>query len=191
TVSFSAQQGSLTGDSPTTNSSGVATVGSWTLGTVSGQQQVSATASGVTFPAVFYVNGKAAAPNLVQFWNGCNQNATVGTTVGLAPLMLVSDVYNNRVSGATIVFTIAFGNGSLTGATQTTDESGTAQVGSWTLGTTAGTQTLQANAGSVYGTCDATAKAGAAASISLLDGNNQTGPAGGGLPNPTRVIVKD
>src|SRR5207253_6201203 len=41
---------------------------------------------------------------------------------------------------------VVLGNGTITGANQTTNTSGIATVGSWTLGSTAGTNTLTATA---------------------------------------------
>ena len=49
-----------------------------------------------------------------------------------------------RCRGSRSTFAVASGGGSITGASQSTNASGIATVGSWTLGTTAGTNTLTA-----------------------------------------------
>src|SRR2546430_8544911 len=59
---------------------------------------------------------------------------------------IVHDGSGNPVAGVTVTFTPAAGSGSVTGGTQTTNASGIATVGSWTLNTTAGTNTLTATA---------------------------------------------
>src|SRR5438477_10710731 len=63
-----------------------------------------------------------------------------------------------------VTFTPAAGSGSVTGGTQTTNGSGIATVGSWTLSATAGSNTLTATSGSLSGspvTFTATGTAGA------------------------------
>ena len=66
---------------------------------------------------------------------GNGQTVHVGTAVAVPPSVLVTDANNNPVSGVAVTFAVASGNGSITGASATTDASGIATVGSWTLGT--------------------------------------------------------
>ena len=47
---------------------------------------------------------------------GNAQTATVGTAVATAPSVLVTDAYNNPVSGIAVTFAVASGGGSVTGA---------------------------------------------------------------------------
>jgi hypothetical protein len=54
------------------------------------------------------------------------------------------------MAGVTVTFVVTRGGGSVSGAEQTTDAQGIAQVGSWTLGR-AGRNTLEARAGSLNG----------------------------------------
>ncbi len=75
---------------------------------------------------------------------GDGQSATAGTPVSTDPAVLVSDGNGAPVSGVQVTFAVASGGGSVTGATPTTNASGVATVGSWTLGATAGTNTLTA-----------------------------------------------
>src|SRR5437773_5140244 len=67
------------------------------------------------------------------------------------PSVIVHDGSGNPVQGVTVTFAPAAGSGSVTGGTQTTNGSGIATVGSWTLSTTAGTNTLTATATGVAG----------------------------------------
>src|SRR3989442_14103219 len=54
-------------------------------------------------------------------------------------------------SGVAVTFAVAAGNGTITGGSQTTNASGVATVGSWTLSPTAGQNTLTATSGTLSG----------------------------------------
>ncbi|HEU4565048.1 MAG TPA: filamin/ABP280 repeat domain-containing protein, partial [Gemmatimonadaceae bacterium] len=78
--------------------------------------------------------------------NGGNaQTATVGTAVPIAPSVMLVDPAGQPASGVAVTFAAQNG-GSVTGATAVTDSAGIAAVESWTLGTTAGANTLTATA---------------------------------------------
>jgi adhesin/invasin len=186
--------GSITGGAATTNTSGVATVGSWTLGTTVGTNTLTATSGTLTgSPVTFTANGVTGAATIAVN-AGNNQTATVNTAVAVAPSVIIKDSNNNPISGASVTFAIASGGGSITGATTTTDASGIATVGSWTLGNTAGTNTLTASSASAIGspvTFSATGFAGAPATAVINAGNNQTADAGTPVAIPPSVLVKD
>jgi hypothetical protein len=139
--------GSVTGASQTTNASGIATVGSWTLGNL-GTDTLSATVTGAGIngnPAVFTAMSVATTgPTDVVVDTGNNQMGLVGYPVNVRPAVRVTDVNNSPVSGATVTFAVASGGGSLTGGTTTTNSSGIAQVGSWTLGIAPARNTMTA-----------------------------------------------
>ena len=187
--------GSLTGGSATTNASGIATVGSWTLGTTAGSNTLTATSSGLTgSPVTFSATGTAGAATQIALNAGDAQSATVNSAVTIAPSVIVKDALNNPVSGVSVTFAVATGGGSLTGAGATTNASGIATVGSWTLGTAAGSNTLTATSGSLSGspvTFTATAIAAAASQIAVNAGNNQSATVGSPVTVPPAVIVKD
>jgi hypothetical protein len=164
TFAVTAGGGSVTGGSQTTNSSGVATVGGWTLGTSAGANSLTAT-SGSLAAAVFTATGTIGAAASVTKTAGDNQTAEDGTTLPIAPAVTVRDGAGNPVPGTTVIFAVGTGGGSLTGGTQTTNSSGVATVGSWTLGTV-GPQTLTATAGTLPPvTFNATATRRAACSV--------------------------
>jgi Big-like domain-containing protein len=75
--------------------------------------------------------------------------APPGTQVTQLPSVLVSDASGNPVAGAPVTFTVTSGGGTVTGGTETTNSSGIATVGSWTLGTGTGANTLAAATGSL------------------------------------------
>jgi hypothetical protein len=121
---------------------------------------------------------------------GNNQTAIVGTAVSVNPSVIVKDVSNNPVSGVSVTFAVASGGGSITGENASTNASGIATVGSWTLGTTAGANTLTATSTGLTGspvTFTATGTAGtiyyltaAGAGSAQTPGSWNTNPAGGG-----------
>jgi len=158
--------GSVTGGAATTNAAGIATVGSWTLGTTVGANTLTATLAGVTgSPVTFTATGTVGAASKLTLSTGSGQTATVGTAVATAPRVFVTDAYNNPVSGVAVTFAVASGGGSVTGASTTTSTSGLATVGSWTLGTAAGANSLTATSTGLTGspvTFTATGAAGAA-----------------------------
>ncbi len=141
--------GSITGATQATNLNGVATVGSWTLGTIAGANRLFATASsiGVSISAI----GTAGPPAEVGKQQGDSQVAVLGTTLGQTvltpPAVRVTDVYGNLVPNANVTFAVASGGGSVIGGSATTDASGIALVGAWIVGSTTGTNTLTAMAG--------------------------------------------
>lgn len=148
-VTFTAATGSgtITGSPATTNAQGVATAGSWTLGTLAGTKTVTASVTGL---AVAFTSTATAGPAASVAVNaGNNQSATVGTAVGTAPSVRISDINGNAVSGVAVTFAVASGAGSATGTSTSTNSSGLATVGSWTLGSVAGTNTLTATATAV------------------------------------------
>ena len=76
---------------------------------------------------------------------GENQSASINAAVTTAPAVIVKDASNNPVSGVVVVYSVLSGNGVVTAATQTTDGSGIATLGSWTLGSSIGAYTLSVN----------------------------------------------
>jgi photosystem II stability/assembly factor-like uncharacterized protein len=194
TFAVASGSGSLTGGSQTTNASGIATVGSWTLGTVAGNHTLTATAVGLTgSPVTFTASATPGAASQIAVNAGNNQTATVGTAVTTPPSVVVRDSNNNPVSGVPVTFAVASGGGSATGLTATTNASGIATVGSWTLGTPVGTNTLTATSGVLTGspvTFTATA-IGIPTQTAVNGGNGQTATAGTAVSTNPSVIVRD
>jgi hypothetical protein len=123
---------------------------------------------------------------------GDNQSVPVGTAVAILPSVKVTNKSGAGVAGVSITFAVATGGGAVTGATQTTDNSGTATVGGWTLGTTAGANTLTAGiAGGASVTFSATGQPGAAASATKQAGDNQTANTRANVPVRPAVKVTD
>lgn len=136
--------------SATTDAEGVASAGSWMLGTAAGVNTLMATVAALP-PVQFTATGTAGAPAVLIKAAGDNQQARAGSPVPVAPSVIVTDATGNLVPGVVVTFVAASGGGSVTGASVTTGADGRATVGSWTLGTV-GPNTLTATAGSAGST---------------------------------------
>jgi hypothetical protein len=133
-------------------------------------------------------------PTALSIAAGDGQTTVAGGTVATPPAVKVTDAFGNPISGFAITFAVASGGGTITGAAATTNPSGIATVSSWTLGTTAGPNTLTATGAGLTPpsvTFTATGSAGAATTVVAAGGNNQTGTAGGPIPTPPSVKVTD
>jgi hypothetical protein len=162
-----------------TNTIGIATAGSWKLGTTAGTNTLTATAGSLT--AAFTATGTAGAATRMVKSGGDGQSATAGTAVAVPPGVRVTDVYDNPVKGRAVLFTISVGGGSVSPTTTiTTGADGTATVTRWTLGPAAGTNSLIATSGSLTPvTFIATAKPSLPAPY--ITGISPTGAANTGL----------
>ena len=110
----------------------------------------------VMFPANEAVSNVVALDVLtpatqMALYEGDDQTASAGTAVPIAPSVRVTDAGDNPVPGVHVTFAVASGGGSVTGADAVSDASGIAAVGSWTLGGTAGENTLRATVAGLTG----------------------------------------
>jgi hypothetical protein len=196
TFATTSGSGSASGATQTTNSSGVATVGGWTLGTTVGTHTLTATVGTLT-PALITATATAGAAAAVTIVAGNGQSATVSTAVATAPSVRVTDAFGNNVSSIAVTFSVASGGGSVSGGSQTTNSSGVATVTSWTLGSTAGANTLLASAAGVTSTVTftATGTAGAPAatpaSVIVSAGDNVAAMVSTAVPTRPAVLVRD
>ena len=193
TVAFAViSGGGSTGQaSVTTTSNGIATAAGWMLGTAAGEQTLTASVASLA-PVSFSASAAAGAAASLTKSGGDNQSGVVGAALSISPSVLVQDAYGNPKSGATVVFSMGGGGGSITGSAAVSNSNGIASLGAWTLGTIAGANTIVADLaplGSLVFT--ATGVAGPAASLSKLSGDNQTGTPGAALTAQPTVIVKD
>jgi adhesin/invasin len=184
--------GTVSGGAASVDAAGIARVGSWTLGTTAGANQLTASL-GVLTPVVFAATGTPGSATQVVVTGGDNQSAVAGSPVGVAPTVTVRDQYGNGVQGVQVTFAVTSGGGSITGATQTSGVSGSATVGSWTLGASAGTNTLSATASGVAtaAVITATGLSGSAASMFATAGNAQADTVAATLPVAYAVRVVD
>jgi len=152
TFSVGSGGGSGTGLDQVTNASGVATVGQWTLGTTAGANTLLATATGLSgSPVTFTATASPGPPAAISRHGGDGQSAMVDAEVAEAPSVLVADGFGNPVPGVTVTFEVKSGGGDITGSTAATGSDGAATVGSWSLGSSPGPNTLQATSGTLAG----------------------------------------
>jgi hypothetical protein len=137
--------GQVSSGSTTTNASGIATAGSWTMGTTPGPNTLTATATGINgSPVTFTATAIAGAPKTITKQAGDNQTASPTEAVAVKPAVKVVDQFGNPVAGVTVTFAVASGGGSVTAGTATTGADGVATVGDWILGANEGANTLTA-----------------------------------------------
>jgi len=148
-----AGSGSTAVASSVTDVAGIATSG-WTIGTVAGtgNQSATATAAGLTgSPLTFTASATSGPASVLAIVSGNNQAATVGNPLPAPLVVSVKDAFNNPVAGVNVNWAAATGGGSVSAATVATIAAGTATV-TRTLGGTVGAQTTTA---SVAGTTPA------------------------------------
>jgi adhesin/invasin len=150
TVQFSASGGgSVNPASAVTDTLGLAQT-AVTLGSTAGSLTITANV-GAAIQTQFTATAmqQAGVPANLAKVAGDAQSAPAGTAVAVAPQVKVTDAFGTAVSGVSVTFAVASGGGSVTGATTTTNSSGLASVGSWTLGATAGSNSLTATVASL------------------------------------------
>lgn len=131
--------GSLDSTTSTTGADGRATT-SYTLGTIAGNEGVTASAGGLTSHAVFAFQVAAGAPSTLAIVSGNSQSAVVGTSLAAPLVVRVLDDAGNGVGGATIHWTAS--NGTIAAISSTTLDG--RSPASLTLGTQAGPASVSA-----------------------------------------------
>jgi hypothetical protein len=127
----------------------------------------------------------------VTILSGNAQSGTVGAALASPIVLQVNDQNGNALSGVAVNLTLGSTFGSVPSAQLTTDANGQVSI-NWTLGTVAGTDTLVAQVGSLP-VLDvlATATPDVPASLTVVTGDDQSGPAGATLASPMTVKVAD
>ena len=200
-VSFAVASGggTATGQSQSTNTLGLAAVGSWKLGPTAGANTLTASTPSLTLggsPVTVTAFGTAGSAAQLLLSSGNNQSGSVGAVLPQNPTVRVTDANGNGVAGAAVTFTVTKGGGQIDGVgsvTALTGSAGTAAV-DWTLGALAGSNSLQATAVGLTGspvTFAATGTAGAPTQIAANAGDNQSAVVGTTVPTPPSVIVRD
>jgi alpha-tubulin suppressor-like RCC1 family protein len=171
----------------------------WTLGTSTADaQRVEARAvdPNTGTPLVFGTFQATALADVaasIAKSRGDGQQASAGTVLSEPLEVVVRDKYGNPVPNATVLWEPSSGSGSVNPTSSSTNDSGLAAT-SWTLGTSAGSQTVVATAGSLRDsplTFAATVNAGTPTRILVSGGNNQTQIVGHPVAVPPTVIVLD
>ena len=144
TVTFAVtlNSGTVTGATVLTNAQGQAQVGSWTLGSTPGQNQLTAsTTNGAS--AVFTGTGLAGPPQLIAT-TPVEQSGFLAFPVTAIPRVRVTDGSGNPIANIAVAFAITGGDGAVAGGLDTTGSDGIASPGDWRLGPGSGSSTLVA-----------------------------------------------
>lgn len=148
-------------------------------------------------PAVLRVVVELLPAPVVSIVAGDGQSAPPGTTLPIAPRMRVADAQGLPIVGASVVFRVTAGGGSLDRVGDSiavvTDGDGIATAPAWTIGAAAGSNQLVGTA--LEGPAVTFTATGVAAPLaSTIDaavGNNQTGPVASTLPLAPIALVRD
>jgi alpha-tubulin suppressor-like RCC1 family protein len=124
----------------------------WTLGPSAGSQVMNGVVSGFE-PAAFSATAVSEAPVTLEAASATVLVGQVGQPVNPPPAVRVLDRNSNPVPGTTVTFRVRGSGGQVSNRTSqgsmvtvATDGAGIAAVTSWTLGTVAGSDTLEASA---------------------------------------------
>ncbi len=152
TASLASGSGSLLGTTTVvTNANGQATFSNLKIAGTVGSKALQFTSSGVTgIQASSLTLTAGTATNLVSN-SLISQSGVISQAVTSVPSVKAVDADGNGVSGIAVTFAVTAGGGSLTGPTPTTNASGVATVGSWTLGASLGANTMTASAAGLTG----------------------------------------
>ncbi len=162
------------------------------LGGTAGQQIAQATADGLAgSPLTFVHTALASSPSALNRVSGDNQSAPAGFEVAEDLVVQLTDADGNGVGGRPVTWVVATGGGVVSPVNSTTDPNGLART-RWTLGNSAGANTLSAVfSGLSPVSFAATASADVPSKLAVVSGDNQSAVVGQPLPDPLAVKVTD
>ena len=139
--------------------------------------------------------GPDTTPAALDRVSGNGQTGTTGTVLSSPFVIAVRNAGGDPLANVTVEWTVQGGGGSLTDASSTTNAQGQAQT-TYTLGTTAGTQTVRATVPGTALEATFTVMATAPvdptpASIQITGGDDQSGLVGDPLVDPFSVVVRN
>lgn len=120
----------------------------WTMGPVGPQTLTASTSGGVIISLPAAVNATSSSGTMSSFAGSTSGQADIPVNVRPAVRILAGPT---PVAGVSVTFAVASGGGSGTGLTATTNASGVAQAGSWTLGPGDVANTLTATSPGITG----------------------------------------
>ncbi|HEU5219792.1 MAG TPA: leishmanolysin-related zinc metalloendopeptidase [Gemmatimonadales bacterium] len=179
--------GSVSPTSATTGVNGQAEF-TWTLGSKIGIQVLTFTAT--SLPAVTAsATGQTGAASTIFPVSDIFQFAVVSHAVSILPAVTVADAFGNPVAGVSVVFDAPVAGSVLGGTTATTDATGLARIGSWTIGPDAISYSVRALIGSgpAAGQSTVFEARGVPATAIAVEGIAQTANAGTAVTAPPGV----
>ena len=133
----------------------------------------------------------APKPASVTAGLGAVTAATVGVALTAAPTFIVKDGSGNALGNVAVTVAVTAGGGTLTGA-PVKSAAGATAVGTWTLGTVAGLNTVTVTvAGLPAVSINVTGKPDVPGVLTVTSGNSQRVPAGVPVPQPVTLRVAD
>lgn len=145
TVTLTGGGGTLVG-APTQTGAAATAIGTWTMGTASGAQEVTVSVAGVA-PVTFTVQATAGPTTSLQVVQGADQSAPAGDLVPVPPQVRLLDQYGNRVTNSPVFWAVSEGGGSLASGQTQSNGDGEALAPAWRLGKSAVAQQITAIAG--------------------------------------------
>lgn len=190
TFAVTLNNGTLSAATVSTDADGTAST-QLTLGSAAGSNTVEAHAAAL--PAVvFTFQGYAGSAASLVASSGGGASGIAGSTLGTPFVVTALDSAGNPAPGTAITFAVTGGGGQLASAAKVAaDANGRAQV-TLTLGTSAGTNTVEARAGSLAAVqFVATGVAGPATRVISFSGALQSGIVAGSQAAPLIALVTD
>jgi len=132
----------------TTDAQGVASAGLWQVGPKVGDNTVTANVDGAS-PVTFTLTSSAGPAAKISSQSGDGQSGAPGSTLPNPLVARVVDGGGNPKAGENVTFAVVVGGGSLSSTAATTNASGDATSGAWTLGTGQCAQRASATDGSL------------------------------------------
>ena len=129
--------GSVAGSPARSDAEGIAGLQRWTLGPEAGDHRVEANLAGVA-SVTFHAEATEAVVRVLQVVQGQDQQGAAGFPVSEPPGVRLVDEDGTPVSGETVSFTVAEGNGSVTPDEVFTDSQGLAITQEWVMGPSPG-----------------------------------------------------
>ena len=136
--------GEVAGSPVDTDEEGLASPESWTLGPDPGTNRVVASVEGLE-DVQFEAEAAERQPDRLVELSDPDQEVEVGAEVPDPPAVRVVDEEDVPVPGVSVAFEPGAEHGAVEGSPATSDAEGVARVEGWTLGTTAGTQSVEAS----------------------------------------------
>ncbi len=141
TVTFN--NGTVTGGTQVTDAQGLATVGSWTLGSGTGLNRLTATVAGLN-PVVFEAQGLTSTPSLVAV-SPTTQTGFFGAMVPRVPQVRVTNSQGQILPNMPVQFAVISGDATIVGGQTVSDPAtGIAAPADWRLGLTGNSATVEA-----------------------------------------------
>lgn len=189
--------GSVSGESQTTNSSGVATVGSWVLGPTAGNgnNTLTATSAGLSgSPVTFTASATAGSAGKLVFVTHPASSGQSGVALNPQPVLQLVDQNDNPVSqgGVPVTASLASGPGGTLGGTAevNTNSQGRAIFTSLTINGPSGTYTLSFGGGTVTGVTSGDIVIGSGAATRLDLATPPSSAVQSGVNFPVQPVVQ-